>query len=90
MSPAVDRRGHCAWCPPCLDTHQPRSTFDHSHKHALPNDPVPLRFEDERTDDKVRCRICGKWVPFEKSRLFYSNGTFRTCEKGDRQHEVYS
>lgn len=46
---------------------------------------------DERTDTHVRCRICGKWVTYKRSRLFaIKDGdrwpTIRTCSKGDSPH----
>lgn len=37
--------------------------------------------------EKINCAICGKSVPIERSRLFWqSEGTYRTCNKGNMPH----
>jgi hypothetical protein len=43
-------------------------------------------------EDTVACAICGKVVPYSKSRLFFvtdgkgQSGTIRTCQQGDGPH----
>jgi hypothetical protein len=48
----------------------------------------PELLTDERTEETVKCRVCGRVVPFEKSRLFWGpgGGTVRTCAKGIAPH----
>jgi hypothetical protein len=42
----------------------------------------------DKPQDKVACVVCGKLVPYERSRLFWSpDGTYRTCSKGTIPHE---
>jgi hypothetical protein len=51
-----------------------------------PDGPAP-RPAGKEPEDTVACRICGKVIPYSKSRLFWvGNGTIRTCSKGNRPH----
>lgn len=53
----------------------------------MPDELVLL--EDERDDvaGTVKCRVCGVWLPYEKSRMFWlGGGTVRTCKKGLEPH----
>ena len=46
-------------------------------------------YPDVRTETTCTCRICGRVIKWERSRLFWTgDGTIRTCSKGVEPHEA--